>query len=117
MFENINLEYLDSLVSDDSETKKTMLSMLLEEIPDEIDKVNLAFKDNDFVTLKNATHKLKSTLAFVGNDKLAETNKTIEQIAKSQDKIEQLPVLLEQMNAIYPLVLKDVQRACDQMVK
>ncbi len=115
MFENINLDYLDSLITDDLETKKTMLSMLLDEIPEEIDKVNLAFKDKDFVTLKNATHKLKSTLAFVGNEKLAEANKAIEQIAKNQEGVEKIPALLEIVNTIVPFVLKDVQKACDQM--
>ena len=117
MFEYINLDYLDSLIGDDLETKSTMLSMLLDEIPEEIQKINDAHKANDISTLKNAAHKLKSTLAFIANDKMTVANKAIEQIAKDNEGLEKLPELIAIMNELQPLVLEDVKLAVQQASK
>ncbi len=117
MFEIINLDYLNSILEDDAETKETMLTMLLVEIPDEIKKINDAHLSNDITTLKNAAHKLKSTLAFIGNKKLIETNIAIEQIAKSNDGLEQLPHLIKIMNDLEPQVIREVKLAVDAMQK
>jgi len=114
-FDYINLDYLNSLIGDDLETKSTMLSMLLDEIPDEIQKINDAHKANDITKLKNAAHKLKSTLAFVANDKMTTANKAIEQIAKNNQDLDKLPELIAIMNKLQPLVLKDVQLAVDEI--
>ncbi len=115
LFEYINLDYLNSLIGDDLETKSTMLSMLLDEIPEEIQKINTAHQANDMVALKNAAHKLKSTLAFVANDKMTVANKAIEQIAKNNEGQEKLPELIAIMNEMHPLVLNDVKMAIEEM--
>ncbi len=115
VFEYINLDYLNSLIGDDLDTKSTMLSMLLDEIPEEIQKINDAHQANDIHTLKNAAHKLKSTLAFIANDKMTVANKAIEQIAKNNEGLEKLPELIAIMNEMQPLVLKDVEMAVKQM--
>ena len=114
-FEYINLDYLNSLIGDDLETKSTMLSMLLDEIPEEIQKINNAHQTMDIPTLKNAAHKLKSTLAFVANDKMTTANKAIEQIAKNNQDLDKLPELIAIMNKLQPLVLKDVQLAVEEI--
>lgn len=115
LFEYINLDYLNSLVGDDVETKETMLSMLLDEIPEEIQIINTAIQANDMATLKNAAHKLKSTLAFIANDKMTNANIAIEQIAKEKDGLEKLPELVAIMNELQPFVLQDVKAAVAEM--
>jgi len=115
LFEYINLDYLNSLIGDDLETKSTMLSMLLDEIPEEIQKINDAHQANDIPTLKNAAHKLKSTLAFIANDQMTTANKAIEQIAKNNEGLEKLPELITVMNELQPFVLKDVKAAIEEM--
>ena len=115
LFEYINLDYLNSLIGDDLETKSTMLSMLLEEIPEEIQRINAAHQASDITTLKNAAHKLKSTLAFIANDKMTAANSAIEQIAKNNEGLEKLPELIATMNELRPLVLQDVKAAVAEM--
>lgn len=114
-FEYINLDYLNSLIGDDVETKETMLSMLLDEIPEEIQIINTAIQANDMATLKNAAHKLKSTLAFIANDKMTNANLAIEQIVKEKEGLEKLPELVAIMNELQPFVLQDVKAAVAEM--
>lgn len=114
-YDFINFDYLNALLEDDNETKATMLTILLDELPDEIQKINTAFHENNITAIKNAAHKLKSTLAFVGNEKMATANKAIEQITKNNEGLEKLPELIEVLNTIQASVLKEVKLAVESM--
>lgn len=109
MMKHINLNYLDSLVEDDIETKTTMLNILLEETPDEISKIEQSHTAKDWTALKNAAHKLKSTLAFTGNQEMISANLEIEDIAKNASELEKLPSLIQKLVAVQPLVLEEVK--------
>lgn len=115
MFKYIKLDYLNSLLGDDLETKETMLTMLLDEIPNEIKIINEAHKANDWITVRNAAHKLKSTLNFIANDKMTAANIEIEQITKNNGDLERLPTLIQILNEMQPFVIKDVKLAIVEM--
>ncbi len=94
---HIDLSYMDLMADGDADMKKTMLEMLLAELPVEVEKIIELGKAGDWKNLKAVSHKLKSTLAFVGNEQLTEANKTIEKIAKEERVVDELPVLLDIM--------------------
>ncbi len=94
-YKHIDLSYMDLMADGDADMKKTMLEMLLEELPSEVNKMQVLHQSSDWTTLKAVSHKLKSTLAFVGNETLTESNKSIERIAKDEEGFEELPTLLQ----------------------
>ncbi len=116
-YQFINLDYLNALLEEDNETKVTMLSILIDELPSEIKRINDAFSVSNYKEIKNASHKLKSTLAFVGNQKMATANKTIEQIAKEEQGFEKLPDLIKIMNDMQPAILEEVKKAVQDLAK
>lgn len=77
---HINLGYLDMMADGDSDIRTTMLRMLLDELPNEIAKMRRCLPNN-CLELREVSHKMKSTLAFIGNEKMADANREIEKIA------------------------------------
>jgi hypothetical protein len=60
--------------------------------------------------IKKVSHKMRSTLAFVGNDELTKTNVEIESIAKQESDIEKLPSLVHYLDKLYQAVLIQLKK-------
>ena len=97
-YQYINLEYLDLMTDGDNDMKQVMLDMLFEELPQELEKMNQLHSTADWEELKAVSHKMKSTMAFVGNEEMTEANKEIEAILKDggdKDKVADLLTTLD----------------------
>ena len=70
----INLDYMKLMSDGDSVMMKMMLAMLLEELPIEIQKMKESLETGNWEEMRALCHKMKSTLSFVGNDLLTESN-------------------------------------------
>lgn len=77
-FQHINLDYLNMMTDGDADMRSTMLLMISEEVPDELKKMNEAANSGDWQEVFQISHKMKTTLAFIGNDGLTNLNKEIE---------------------------------------
>lgn len=97
---HINLDYLDMMTDGDGEMRDTMLTMLMDELPAEVSKMRPLLTDANWNELREVSHKLKSTLAFIGNDVMTEANKEIETLTKnghaSHARIANLMTVLEE---------------------
>jgi len=80
-FQHINLDYLDLMSDGDDDMKKVMIEMLLEEVPMEVGKMNQVHEIGDWNELKEVSHKLKSTLAFLGNPTLTTANEEVDYLS------------------------------------
>lgn len=101
----IDLSYMDLMADGDKDMKKVMLELLFEEPIQDIQSMYEMVRNSDYDAIKKVSHKMKSTLAFVGNNKLTETNKKIESIAKSENNVDQLPDLVETLDKLYQVIL------------
>ncbi len=108
-YNHINLSYLELMSDGDVEMKKVMLEMLFEEPVQEFEKMAQAVKEEDWQTLKAVSHKMKSTLAFVGNDLLTTTNKKVESIVKEMSDVAQLPDLIKLLQDNYQKALVELK--------
>ena len=108
-FQFIDLSYLDLMADGDDEMKQTMIEMLLEEIPEEMEKMKTLQEAGNWKELREVSHKMKSTLSFIGNSIMTEANKRIEDIAKSEERLEELPNLLGILLEIYPSTLEELR--------
>lgn len=104
----INLEYMDMMSEGDSDMKKVMLEMLLEELPQEIKKMQELLATSDWQELGSVSHKMKSTLAFVGNKEMTDANRDIEVIAKNESETDKIAPLVKALVDAYPNTLKEL---------
>ena len=90
-----NLEYLRLMSDGDAEMEKTMLEMLLAELPQEFSKLKALHAAGEWEDLSSISHKMKSTLAFVGNEEMTAANKEIEQLAKHLTDLDRIASLID----------------------
>jgi len=110
-YQFLNLDYLNMMSDGDADMKATMIEMLVDEIPEEMEKMKQLYAATDWNELREVSHKMKSTLGFVGNDALTEANKEIEDIAKTEgvEGGDKLPELLAVLLDIYPKAVTELK--------
>jgi HPt (histidine-containing phosphotransfer) domain-containing protein len=108
LYQNISLDYLDLMTEGDNDMRNTMLVMLIEELPAEIAKMRPLFEARDWLELREVSHKMKSTLAFIGNDTMTEANKKLELIAKNLAGAEVSGNLIAILEEKLPIVMEDL---------
>ena len=111
----INLEYMNLMSDNDSGMKKTMLSMLVEELPQSVELMSQYLDTSNWQDLRSVAHKMKSTLSFVGNDQMTLTNKQIEQIAIWQNDLELLPGLITRLKDMVENVLPELNKELESI--
>jgi FOG: HPt domain len=105
----INLDYLELMADNDPEMKGVMLDMLLTELPEELNKMQELFAASSWKDLGSVSHKMKSTLAFVGNNQMTEANKNIETMSKEGEEAEELGNMLNILVEVCPKVMAELK--------
>ena len=111
MYQYINLDYIDLMTDGDDEMKVTMLEMLLEEMPAELEIMKNHLKNAEWEDLFKAAHKMKSTLSFIGNDAMTEANVAIEHAAKHEENLDSIPGHLATVDETYLKAINEIQSA------
>jgi HPt (histidine-containing phosphotransfer) domain-containing protein len=96
-FQYINLDYLDTMTGGDADTMQEMLVMLIKEIPTELTKMQNAVLAKDWEEVFQISHKLKMTLAFIGQEKMITINKTIEHCTRHKVDLHEVSIMVEQL--------------------
>jgi len=105
----INLDYLRLMADNDEEMIQTMLAMLLEELPEEVGRIKELCGMEKWDELTRVSHKMKSTLAFVGNDLMTTANKELERITKYKTDLSLAPGLVATLDSHLPAVMDALQ--------
>jgi len=104
----LDLSYLELMADGDDFMKKTMIDMLIEEMPPELEKLRNSFLEQDGHEMHQVAHKMKSTLAFIGNAAMTEANATCESIGIEGTNLQRagshIEVLEEQAKLVIPLL-------------
>jgi HPt (histidine-containing phosphotransfer) domain-containing protein len=106
---HINLDYLETMTGGDPEMMDTMLSMLLDEIPTELEKMHDALAIKDWEELFQLSHKFKTTLGFVGNEEMTNINKTLEHCSRNRIDLAEAPSLVNQLSALSKPVMAELR--------
>ncbi|MFT4758056.1 MAG: HPt (histidine-containing phosphotransfer) domain-containing protein [Paraglaciecola sp.] len=105
----IDLSYLELMSDGDHDMKKTMLEMLLEELPEEIQKMSELTAAQDWEELSNVSHKMKSTLSFVGYEAMTEMNKELELLSNHAGNPKRIIALMGQLEKKTAEVMPEIQ--------
>ena len=115
VYQLINLDYLDMMSDGDIEMKKVMLDMLFEELPQEIAKMRTLTDAADWNEMKAVSHKMKSTLSFVGCDDMTTSNTEIERVCKEGTTLEVVNGLLTVMEDKLDSVMAELKIEYDRI--
>ncbi len=105
----IQLDYLETMTDGDSDMMQTMLDMLIAEIPEEIGKMNDALTIQDWEELFQVSHKMKTTLSFVGNETMIATNKKLEHNCRNRTDLDEVPAFVKQLTDLSVKVVQELQ--------
>ncbi len=110
IYNHIDLSYMEMMADGDDSMKKIMLDMLLEELPQEVEKLAAHCNNGEWNDATAVSHKLKSTLAFVGNEEMTNANKSIELATKNEEGLESLPEFVQVLQSTCPKTLEELQQ-------
>lgn len=79
-YKHIDLSYLELMSDGDAQMQSILLDMLLTEPVREFEKMKDLAAQRNWDELKQVSHKMKSTLPYIGYEELSETNKRIDKI-------------------------------------
>lgn len=108
-YEYITLEYLETITGGDVETRKTILNMLLGDLETLCPKLSLFAEAKNWEEVEKIAHKLKSSLAFAGNENLTRSNEIILENSRLKQDVETLPIEVAKMEAIMPLIIAEIK--------
>lgn len=92
-----NLDYFHTITEQDKDLKVRMLSIMLDETPDEVQKLKKFAAEENWDSLRAIAHKMKSSMQFMGMKATLEKVKFIELSAKEKKNLE---LLAEKVNSV-----------------
>lgn len=109
-YKYIEFSYLKSISGGDKDTEHTILQMLLVDMEQLCPMLRVHFTASNWEDLEKVSHKLKSSLAFSGNEDIIKNNDKLLEIARTQIQLDQAPVLITKMENLTPLIIEELQR-------
>lgn len=80
----VNLSLIDEMACGDLNFRQDMINLFIEKIPNEEVLLQEAFKNNDFIKVKNLTHNMRSSLDLFMLDDLSNCLAVIEEEARTE---------------------------------
>lgn len=110
----IHLGYLDTVAGDDQELRQTLLEMVQKELSTVVPEMNQAYRTQNWEGLHEIVHKLKSTLAFVGNPKLTTINQHLLSHLEEKNYTANFESWLSQFHQLSDPVQKELTQELEQ---
>ncbi|MEM7102215.1 MAG: response regulator [Bacteroidota bacterium] len=118
-FQLINMGYLDLMADGDAEMKAILLEMLLKEPEEEFHKMERFALEKNWEDLKQVSHKMKTTLPYIGYEKLIETNIKLDRLlweyqqnSHGENEVsDKAPKLIQEVIQLYANAKKELEVA------
>ena len=108
-YQYIQLDYLEKMAVGDQGTRQELLRMLVSELESSGPRMRALWKDQNRAELQWLCHHLKSTFPFVGNERLANANRELEQYLRQGKDFNALQPLLIDIKTLIPKALKELR--------
>jgi PAS domain S-box-containing protein len=113
---HIDLTYLRQLSNGDTKFINEMLSLFIEQTPGMLDNMSKYLKASDWKSLSSAAHKMKPSIMFVGLKEIEATVRLIENYASEQVNTEQIPSMLNKVNAVCTEAIAELKAEKEHLV-
>lgn len=104
-----NLNYLSEMMGGNKKLIREILDVFLKQAPEELSKLNIAVAKTDYVTIKNFSHTMKSSVSIMGISVLADVLKQMEELALSGTNIEKIKPLNDKLNSICLQAIQEIE--------
>jgi HPt (histidine-containing phosphotransfer) domain-containing protein len=98
------------MAGNDPDTVRSSLTSLVARLSIELDEVAALCEAGHWDELRLASHKLKSTLAFVGNEQMTAANDELERLARSRSDLHRAAGLVHDLAARLPSIVRAIER-------
>ncbi len=96
-----NLDYLNELSKGNIQFVAEMIEIFLSENPEELQSIATGIANKDFDKIKQSVHKLRSTIPFVGIDKIIEAEVCeIEKLATHHEDLSKIATLFSRVKEV-----------------
>lgn len=109
MIGRIDLSYLHELSSGNKNFEKEMLALFLEQVPEELEEMKVAYLQLDARDVRNAAHRMKSSIPLVGANYLLPLLTQLEELIDLTNELTPMTdhvfkSIVEQLEACFPVV-------------
>ena len=112
-----NLTYLSEMTGGKKQLIKEIIDVFLQQVPNELKSINDAILKNDFITIKNFAHTMKSSVSIMGISSLNPILNEMEDLSKNAiggsipitTSVEKIKQLNEQLNSIAKQAIEELE--------
>ena len=109
----IDLTYLNTITQQDEILREQMIKLMLSETPDELNKMQQLFKQEDWERLAAMAHKFKSTGTYLGNKEIEQDIKLLENLLKNFHSKEEVEKLLTKIDKMCRAACNELEKVLD----
>lgn len=95
----IKLDLLNSIAGDDPEFVTLCIELFMKEMPENLDRLKTAIEANDWETIRTTSHKMKTSLNYMGLDEQRLAAANIEKLARERRDFERIRMDAERIRA------------------
>lgn len=106
----IDLDYLKQISNGSNEFIYQMITVFMEEVPNEIKNLENHLANKDWAALKATAHKMKPSFSFMGVKGLEDNIHAIEKNCAEEKNLEQIPGLIERIKTITEEVIGELEK-------
>ena len=96
----INHDHLKTLSRGNAKFIKEIIDIFLEQNPIEIDELETAINNKDFLTIRTVSHKMKTSIGFIGIDQLLPELTKIEKLALNESELNSIQSIFSQVKVV-----------------
>lgn len=104
-----DLSMVESISGGDKSFVIKMLQLFLDTVPVTLEQMNNALQSSQWLSLSQLAHKLKSTIDSMGIVLLKQDIRYIEQKAKQEQSLEEMPQLVKKVNSVIQKTMEQVK--------
>jgi HPt (histidine-containing phosphotransfer) domain-containing protein len=106
-----NLDYLKDLSKGNPTFVDEMIEIFLTESPEEIRLLEKGILERNFELIKSSAHKMRSTIPFLGLDKIIETEVLeIEKLAGLKTDIQKIEIDFSKIKDVFLKAIEELQK-------
>jgi len=113
----LDLSYLSEMSGDSPEFMIEMIDMFKQQTPIYLDDLKNAIDAQDWSRAASCAHKMKPTFAYVGRDDAKEHLQWLEDHAREQKDVEEIPVKFQEVNEFAEVLYQQLDDAKTALTK
>lgn len=101
---------IEQLCRGNQEKVKIMVKVFIDQVPQSVEEIKLAFNKRDFVKIKNVAHRIKPTLSYYAIVKIEKDIQQIERLAKEELATPELELKIKKLDEVINEIVSQMKK-------